>query len=98
MLPCLKRLIELLCGSRHQCWAKFVAPIGNFPASHEPNRNLKILAGHVPTNENDNRNMLNFFFGRITKKKSNAIPNQINHKILEPKTKDIYLPKKNLTL
>ena len=34
---------------RDQCWAKFVAPTGNFPASHEPNRNFKILAGHVPT-------------------------------------------------
>ena len=41
-----------------QCWAKFVASTGNFPASHEPNRNFKILAGHVPTNDNVNRNML----------------------------------------
>ena len=44
-----------------QCWAKFVAPTGNFPASHERNRNFKILAGHVPTNDNVNRNMLIFF-------------------------------------
>ena len=51
--------MEYTCA--YQCWAKFVAPTGNFPASHEPNRNFKILAGHVPTNDNVNRNMLKFF-------------------------------------
>ena len=45
-----------------QCWAKSLAPTGNFPASYEPNRNLKILTGHFPTCDNVNRNMLNFFF------------------------------------
>ena len=51
-----------------QCWAKFVAPTGNFPASHEPNRNFKISVGHVPTSDNVNRNVLNFFYGHIRKK------------------------------
>ena len=30
-----------------QCWAKSLAPTGNFPASYEPNRNLKILTGQA---------------------------------------------------
>ena len=44
-----------------QCWAKSLAPTGNFPDSYEPNRNFKISTGHVPTNDNVNQNMLNLF-------------------------------------
>ena len=38
-----------------QCWAESLAPTGNFPASYEPNRNVKISAGHVPISDNVNR-------------------------------------------
>ena len=57
--------------SQDQSWAKSQAPTGNFPASYEPNQNLKILTGHFPTSNNVNRNMLNFFY---------PVPNQIKHK------------------
>ena len=38
-----------------QCWAKSLGPTGNFPASYEPNRNVKISTGHVPISDNVNR-------------------------------------------
>ena len=48
-----------------QCWAKFITPTGNFPASYNPNRKLKILTGHYPTSDNVNWNMLKKIFLHI---------------------------------
>ena len=49
-------------GGHNQCWAKFVAPTGNFPAAYDPNQKLKILTGHFPMSDNVNRNMLKKIF------------------------------------
>ena len=62
-----------------QCWPKSLAPTRNFPASYDPNWNIKNLTGHFPTSNNVNRNMLNFLFLHIpNQKKKRRIPNQIN--------------------